>query len=78
MRLPENQELRKWAEKNVHSDAARHVFSTMDLKDGDLDQTQTLILSTIILLAARQQQKFRETQALVSLAICLAIISFIF
>lgn len=52
MKLPENEDLRKWVEKNLGSDAATTVFSTTKLPDGDLQELQRKQLQCLITISA--------------------------
>lgn len=76
MKLPVDEELRSWAEKNVASDPANTDFLSQFLKDGDLDKKDQVFFAMIILLAGRIEQDFRKLKTMLFLIflLCLAIV----
>lgn len=76
MKLPVDEELRKWAEKNVHSDAENTDFLGEFLKHGDLDKKDQVFFAMIILLAGRIDQDFRRIKFMLFtiFLLCLAIV----
>ena len=79
MKLPVDEELRKWAEKNVASDADNTDFLSRFLQDGDLDKKDQVFFAMIILLAGRIDRDFRKLKTMLFLIflLCLAIVTII-
>jgi len=72
MKLPENQELKKWVEKNLGSDAANTVFNQDFSTRGDLgtdsdclelEKRQLQCTMTLILITVFQHQRLQRQLA---------------
>lgn len=77
MRLPVDEELRSWAEKNTARDVDNGDFLSEFLKDGDLDKKDRVLFAMIILLAGRIEQDFRRLKTLLAVTIIICLVNVI-